>query len=135
MPNHDPQELLQPRPPPLDNIVTKPIRKHLARQRRYRDPRALPLQDIPEILEIGIPPPHRRLPKLEGRDIRPAHDLVVGVHVPADAVGSRVPDLDLEEVLGGPVDLVEGLGPGGGHCGEDAGGGAGGGGRGGGCGV
>lgn len=119
MPNHNLQKLLQPRPPALNNIIAKPIRKHLPRQRRNGHPRTLPLENIAKVLKVGIAPAHGGLAQLEGRDIGAADDLVVGVHVAADAVGAGVADLDLEEVFGGPVDLVEGLLAGVGHGLED----------------
>ncbi len=77
----------------LNHIVTKSIGKHLAWQRRNRNPRALPLQDIAEVLEIRIASADGRLAQLEGRNVGSANDLVVGVHVPTHAVGSWVLDL------------------------------------------
>lgn len=109
MADHNLQKLLQPRPPALNHIITKPIRKHLPRQRRNRDPGTLALENVAEILKIRVPPPHRRLPQLKGGDVGAAVDLVVGVHVSADAVGAGVAHFDLEEVLGRAVDLIEGL--------------------------
>lgn len=77
----------------LNHIIAKAIRKHLPRQRRDRNARALALQDVAEVLEVGVAAAHRRLAQFEGRDVGAAQDLVVGVHGAADAVGAGVLDL------------------------------------------
>ncbi len=87
----------------LNHIVTKPVRKHLPRQRRDRHPRALPLQYIPEILKVGIPPAYGAVLELEGGNVGPADDLVVCVHAARRAV--RLGVFDLEEE-GGTVSDV-----------------------------
>lgn len=93
MAHHDLQELLQALPPALDDIVAETVRKHLPRQRRDGDARALALEDVAEVLKVRVAAAHSALPQLEGRDVGPADDLVVGVHVAADAVCARVADL------------------------------------------
>jgi hypothetical protein len=77
----------------LNHIVRKPIRKHLARQWRYRDARRLALQHVPEVLEVAVAPPHGGLLQLEGGDVGHHVDFVVGVHAAAGAVGAWVADL------------------------------------------
>lgn len=109
MPHHNLQKLLQPCPSPLNNIVAEAIRKDLAWKRGDGDPGALALEDVAEVLEVGVAAAHARLAQLEGGDVGAAQDLVVGVHVAADAVGAGVAHLDLKEVLGRAVDLVERL--------------------------
>jgi hypothetical protein len=52
MPNNNLQEPLQPLPPMLDHIITEAIRKDLAGQRWDRNTRALPLENVAEILEV-----------------------------------------------------------------------------------
>ena len=82
MPHHYLQEPLQALPPMLNYIVTEPVRENLARQRRYRDPRGLSLQDVTEVFEVGVASAHGRVLELEGGDVGAADDLVVGVHAP-----------------------------------------------------
>lgn len=89
----DAQELLEPCAPTLDNVVAEAVRKDLSGQRWDRDARRLALEDVAEVLKVRVPTPHAAHTQLEGGDVRPAHDLVVGVHVPADAMGTRVADL------------------------------------------
>ena len=93
MSHHNLEELLQPGPAALDHVVTEPVGEHLARQRRDRHAGALPLQDVAEVLKVRVAAAHSRLSQLEGRDVGATYDLVVGVHVPADAVSSGVADL------------------------------------------
>jgi hypothetical protein len=101
MANHDLQKPLQALPAMLNHIVAKPIRKHLSRQRRDRDARALALQDVAEVFEIAVPAAHAAVSQLEGRDVGPAEDLVVGVHATAHAVGTGIFDLRREGLVGG----------------------------------
>jgi hypothetical protein len=93
MANHNLQKPLQALSAMLDHIVAEPIRKHFSRQRRDRDARALALQDVAEVFEVAVPAAHAAVPQLEGRDVGPAEDLVVGVHAAAHAVGAGVFDL------------------------------------------
>ena len=89
----DAQELFQPGPPALDDVVAEAVGKDLAGQRRDRHARRLALQHVAEVLKVRVAAVHRRRPQLEGRDVGPAHNLVVGIHVPSDAVRSRITDL------------------------------------------
>jgi len=79
----------------LDHIIAKPVREDLPRQRWDRDARGFPLQDVAEILKVGISTAHTAVSELERRDVGAAEDLVIGVHVAAHAVGSWVLDLYL----------------------------------------
>lgn len=90
---HNLEELLQPRPSALNHVIAESVREHLAGQRRYGDARTLALQNVTEVLEVGVPAAHGALPQLEGGDVGPADDLVVGVHGAADAVRSGIADL------------------------------------------
>jgi len=74
----------------LNNIITKPIRKHLSRQRRNRNTGALPLENITEVLKVRVTSAHNAVVELEGGDVGSAYDLVVGVHVAAHAVRAWV---------------------------------------------
>lgn len=64
----------------LNDVVAEAVRKDLSRQRRDGDARALALQDVAEILEVGVAPAHAAMLQLEGGNVGPADDLVVGVH-------------------------------------------------------
>lgn len=109
MTRHNLQEPLKALPTVLNDVVAESVREHLPRQWRDRDARALSLQYIAEILEVGVPAAHNRVFQLEGRDIGSANDLVGSVHVSRCTVRLRIADFDFEEVLRGPVDLLEGL--------------------------
>lgn len=63
------QKPLQPFPAVLDNIIREPIRKHLPRQRGNGDARALPLEDIAEVLEVRVAAAHDRVLQFEGGDV------------------------------------------------------------------
>jgi hypothetical protein len=77
----------------FDNIVAEAIREDLARQRRNCHTCRFSLQDIAEVLEIGIAPTNRAMAELEGGNVGAADDLIVGVHTSAHAVSTRVLDL------------------------------------------
>lgn len=93
MTDNDLQEPLQALPPMLDHIITKTVCEDLPRQRRDGNARRLPLQDVAEVFEIGVPPTHAAVSQLEGWDVGPAENLVVGVHAAAHAMGAWVLDL------------------------------------------
>ena len=93
MSHHDLQKPLQPLAPMLDHIIAEPIREDLPRQRRDGHPRALPLQDVAEVFEVGVAPAHGAVLQLEGGDVGAADDLVVRVHAAGRAVGLGVLDL------------------------------------------
>ena len=96
------QEMLQPVPPMLDHVVAEAVGKHLARQRRDGDARALALEDVAKVLKVRVPPPHAAVLELERRDVGAAHDLVVRVHLAAQTVRLRVLDLAHEASAPGP---------------------------------
>lgn len=84
------QEPLQPLTSVFDDVVAEPVGEYLARQRGDGDSRALALQDIAEILEIGVAAAYDRVLQLEGGDVGSADDLVGGVHVARGTVGLGV---------------------------------------------
>lgn len=110
MPHDDLEELLQTRPAALDHVVAKPVGEHLAGKRGDGHAGALPLKDVAEVLKVRIAAAHRRLPQLEGGDVGATYNLVVGVHVAADTVGSGVADLfvgeHVSEVRSGALGVV-----------------------------
>ena len=77
----------------FDHIVTEAIREHLPGKWWYGNPRALTLEDVSEVLEIGVTSAHNRLLQLKCGDVRSANNLVGSVHIPGGTVGLRVPDL------------------------------------------
>ena len=87
--DHDLEKLLEAGPARLNHVVREPIGEHLARQGRNRHPCALPLENVAEILKVAVPPTHRRLVQLEGRNVGSTQDLVVRVHGPPYAVRPR----------------------------------------------
>lgn len=93
MPHDNLEELLQAGSSVLDDIVAKAVGEDLARQRRDGHAGALALEDVAEVFKVGVPPAHAALAQLEGGDVGAAEDLVVGVHGPSHAVGSRIPYL------------------------------------------
>ncbi len=74
----------------LNHIITKSIREHFARQWWDRNAGALSLQNITEVLEVRVASAHNAMVELEGGNVGSAHDLVVGVHVAANAMRTRV---------------------------------------------
>jgi hypothetical protein len=79
----------------FNHIVAKAVGEDLPRQRRNRHPSALPLEYVPEIFEVAVTSANGAVLELEGGDVRPADDLVVGVHAARCAV--RLGVLDLEK--------------------------------------
>lgn len=93
MADDDLEELLEAGAAALDDVVGEAVGEDLPREGGYGDAGALALEDVAEVLEVAVAAAHRRLPQLEGRDVGPAHDLVVRVHVARRAVRARVADL------------------------------------------
>lgn len=87
------QEPLQPLPSVLNDVVAEPVGKNLARQWGDSHSCALTLQDIAEVLEVGVAAAHDGVLQLEGGDVGSADDLVGGVHVAGSSVGLRVAHL------------------------------------------
>jgi hypothetical protein len=93
MGDNDLEETLQTLAPVFYHIVAEAVCKDLARQRRYCDPGRFALQHVSKVLKVGIAPTDGGVLELKGRDICYNVDFVIGIHVSAGAVGSRVPDL------------------------------------------
>lgn len=93
MTDDDTQELLETGAAALDDIVAEAVREDLAGERGDGDAGALALEDIAEVLKIGVAAADTRGAELEGGDVCAADDLVVGVHAATHAMGSRVADL------------------------------------------
>ena len=70
MSRDDSEEPLEALAAALDDLVREAVREDLARERGDVHACRLALEDVPEGLEVGVPPPHDRMAKLEGRDIR-----------------------------------------------------------------
>lgn len=87
------QESLQTLSPVLNHVIAEAVGEHFPRKRRYCDSCALTLQDIPEVLEVGVPPAHNGVFQLEGRNVRSADDLIGGVHVTGGSMGLGIADL------------------------------------------
>ena len=94
MADDDLQESLEPLASVLNHVVAEAVGEDLAGQRGDSDAGGLALEDVAEILEVGIAPAHGAMSQLEGGDVGPADDLVVRVHAAAHAVGARVLDLE-----------------------------------------
>lgn len=77
----------------LDHIIAEAVREDLAWKRGDGHPRTFPLQDVTEVFEVGVAAANGAVLQLEGGDVGPADDLVVGVHAPRRAVRLRVLDL------------------------------------------
>jgi len=69
MAHHNLQKPLQALPPMLNHIIAEAICKHFPWQRRDRHARRLALQDVAEVFEVAIAPPHAAVAQLEGGDV------------------------------------------------------------------
>lgn len=87
------EEALQTLAAVLNDIVAEPVGKNLPGEWGYRDARAFALQDITEILKIGVPTAHDGVFQFEGGDVSPAHNLVRRVHVARCAMSLGIADL------------------------------------------
>lgn len=105
------QKPLEPFSPVLNNVIGKAIREDFTRKRWDGDARRLSLEDIAERFEFAVSAADRRRLELEGGDVGAHDDFVRCVHATADAVCHGVPNLDLQEVLGRAVQLLEALRP------------------------
>ncbi len=86
----------------LNHIVAEAVGKHLPRQRRDGDARTLPLEDVAEVLKVGVAAAHDGGAELEGGDVGAGVDLVGGVHgARGGAVGLGVFDLGNWGLVGG----------------------------------
>ena len=93
MSDDDLEEALEALAAVLDDVVAEAVGEDFPRQGGNVDARALALEDVAEVLEVGVAAAHRAVLQLEGGDVGPAHDLVVGVHVARRAVRLRVAHL------------------------------------------
>lgn len=93
MSDDDAQELFEARAAALNDVVAEAVREYLAGQGRDGDTGALALEDVAEVLKVGVAAAHARGAELERGDVGAADNLVVGVHAAAHAVGSGVADL------------------------------------------
>jgi hypothetical protein len=91
--NDNLEELLEAGAAALDDVVAEAVGEDLAGQGRDGDAGALALEDVAEVLEVGVAAAHAALAQLEGGDVCAADDLIVGVHGAPDAVRARVADL------------------------------------------
>ncbi|KAB8356482.1 hypothetical protein FH972_024065 [Carpinus fangiana] len=135
MPNHNLQETLQALTAVLYDVVAEAVCEYLAGQRRDGNAGRLALEEVAEVLKVGVAPADGGGLELERGDVGAAEDLIGGVHVAADAVGLWIADLlvislclsgkpdcvaackkaqgleylNLEKVLGRAVDLFKRL--------------------------
>ena len=65
----------------LYHIIAKSVRKDLAGQRGNGHSCTFSLENVAEVLEIGIAAPDGAVLELKGGNVGSADDLVVGVHV------------------------------------------------------
>lgn len=77
----------------LDHVITEAVGEDFSREWRYCHAGAFALQDISEVLEVGVSPAHDGMLQLEGGDIRSADNFIGSVHVPGGAMGLRIADL------------------------------------------
>ena len=77
----------------LDYIVAEPIGEDLPGEWRNSDAGGFALENIAEVLKVGVAPAHGRVLELEERYVGPANNFVVGVHGTRGAVGLGVFDL------------------------------------------
>lgn len=80
MAHHDPQKPLEPLASVLDDIVAETIREDLARKRGDRDARRLALENVSEVLKVGVAAADDGVAQAEGGDVGARVDLVRGVH-------------------------------------------------------
>lgn len=77
----------------LNHVVAKAVGEHFPRKWRYCDSCALALQDISEVLKVGVSPAHNGVFQFEGGNVRSTDDLVGGVHVTGGSMGLGIADL------------------------------------------
>lgn len=80
MSHYDLQKPLQPFPSMLNHIIAEPVREHFSWERRNGDARGLALEDVAEVLEVGVSAADDGVPELESGDVGAGVDLVGGVH-------------------------------------------------------
>lgn len=87
------QEPLQTLSPVLNHVIAEAVGEHFPRKRRYCDSCALALQDVSEVLEVGVSPAHNRVFQFEGGNVRSADDFVRSVHVTGGSMGLGIANL------------------------------------------
>lgn len=87
------QEPLQAFPTVFDHIIAEPVGEDFPGEWWYCDSRALALQDIPEILKVGVSSTHNGVFELKRWDVCPADNLVRGEHITGSSVGLRIANL------------------------------------------
>jgi len=111
MAGHYCEKPFQTLPSRFDHLVRKPIGKDFAGKCGDINAGRLALQDIAECFKVRIPPPHKRMPQLEGRYIGFANNLVVSIHLPSKSMRLWVANLNLKEALRDTVHLLNRLLP------------------------
>jgi hypothetical protein len=99
VPSNNLQEALETLAAVLDNIVAETVGEDLAGQWGYRDSCTFALEDIAEVLEVGVPAAHHGMLQFESGDVGSAHDLVRRVHIARGAMGLGIADLFIWSVF------------------------------------
>jgi hypothetical protein len=93
VPSNNLQKALETLAAVLDHIVAETVGEDLAGQWGYRDSCTFALEDIAEVLEVGVPAAHHGMLQFESGDVGSAHDLVRRVHIAGGAMGLGIADL------------------------------------------
>lgn len=104
------KETLQSLAALLNDLIREAVGEDLSGEWGDVDSGGLSLQHIPEPLEVRVTATNSRRLQLKGRDIGSADNLIISEHLAGDTVVLGIPDLNLQEVLGLAVDIVESLG-------------------------
>ena len=70
VPSDDGEEALEALAAALDDLVREAVREDLSGQRRDVDSCALTFENVAEGFKVAVPSAHKRVPQLEGRDVR-----------------------------------------------------------------
>lgn len=89
----DAEKLFETSAATLNDVVAESVREDFAGQGRNGHASAFALENVAEVLKVGIAAAHARGSELEGGYVGAADDLIVGVHAAAHAVGSGIADL------------------------------------------
>ena len=77
----------------LDHVIAEPVGEDLPWEWWYCDSGALALQDISEVLKVGVSSAHNGVFELKSWDVCSADNLVRGEHVTGGSVGLRIANL------------------------------------------
>jgi len=92
--NHNLQKSLQAFPSLFNDSIVELVEVDLPWKRRYRDPRAFSLQDVPEVFEVAVSPSNRTVAQFKAWDVGGHGDQVGSVsRVRSQAMSLRVLDL------------------------------------------